>query len=414
MAECTEHLPLIPFDTELSLADLLAKLDQHRLLESLQVMLGDELAIVSLDKTLLLGNQTMLVYPGSPISLDLETIGHLHSKAQTKKCTAAASLVELMLRSAARYQMASSIHLETVQEDYRALQEKNDALSISEAKYRDLADNLEQRVLAQVKTIEDTQRNLYQSEKMASVGQLAAGVAHEINNPIGFINSNLHSSQSYVQDLCVFARLLAQADDIHAVKSHWASQDLDFVLEDFACLLQESIDGAARVARIVSDLKGFSNIDNSETDFIDINDCIRGVCNIASPQFGDTAKITLNLQSVPVLKCKPAHIAQMLINILLNAAHAVSGNQQVEISTMYCDHQLVIDVIDHGCGMNDEQLQRAFDPFFTTCEVGAGTGLGLTVARDIVLAHGGRINLASELDKGTHVNMVLPKNSAPV
>jgi signal transduction histidine kinase len=304
--------------------------------------------------------------------------------------------------------MASELHLETVQEDYEELQRKHAALQASEARYRELAAQLEQRVAEQVKTIEAAQRQLYQSEKLASVGQLAAGVAHEINNPIGFIVSNLSTAQGYVQRLNTFAVRLHAAMATAELQQAWREDDLDFVLRDFVALLAESSEGAARVARIVTDLKGFSRVDQVGAEEADINDVIRQVCNVAAGQVRGRAKVTLQLGTLPRLRCNSAQLGQVFLNLLLNAADAVAAPGEIRFESDMAENSIRVRVSDNGRGIAAELLPRIFDPFFTTKTVGSGTGLGLTVSNDIVKAHGGSIEVASTVGKGSTFTVWLP------
>ena len=322
---------------------------------------------------------------------------------------AAANMLELFMQSGARYFMASEMHIEVVKADYEELQRRHAALMESEARYKALAENLEMRVKEQVNTIESARRQLYQAEKLASVGQLAAGVAHEINNPIGFIRSNLGTAQSYVQKFQSVAGQVKSSGNA-ALATAWQTADLDFVLADFPSLLQESVDGADRVARIVSDLKGFSSIDQPEEEIVDLNDCIRSACNVATNQINSRADLKLALGELPPLRCKAGHLSQVFLNLLLNAAQAMKERGEIRIQSGIENGQIVIRFSDTGCGIPPEVLPRIFDPFFTTQDVGSGSGLGLTVSRDIITAHGGNIEVESEVGTGTTFTIYLPVN----
>jgi signal transduction histidine kinase len=316
--------------------------------------------------------------------------------------------------------MATNLHLQAVRDDYEKLQRQHAALLESEARYRGLSKNLEQRVMEQVQTIDSTRRQLYQAEKMASVGQLAAGVAHEINNPIGFIVSNLGAARSYISQISAFMDTYRRGPGTVALDAAWKSNDLDYVLDDFQTLIKESSAGAARVAKIVKDLKDFSNVDRSDEEFIDINDCLRSVCNIAQSELSRTAEVGLKLSCLPLTRCYPAHLSQAFLNILLNAGQAVNSDGRVMISTTYLpadEHgadadesngEICICISDNGGGIHQSIIDRVFDPFFTSREVGQGTGLGLTVCRDIVHAHDGRINIDSRVGEGSVVTIYLP------
>ncbi len=398
------------YDSELSLRELLSGISADRLSAALTVLLGGSFRVVDTNGAVAAGEAAPLAGESQRVALvhDLETVGFLETLSREEgKPQAAAGLLELFMQSGARYFMASEMHIEVVKADYEELQRRHDALAESEARYRALAENLEQRVKEQVQTIASTQRQLYQAEKMASVGQLAAGVAHEINNPIGFIRSNLSTAQSYVQKFNSVADIV-RAQGNAQLAAAWKTADLDFVLEDFGSLLQESVDGADRVARIVADLKGFSNVDQAEEETVNLNDNIRSVCNVASGQINDRAELTLTLGELPPLRCHTGHLNQVFLSILLNAAQAMKTRGTIHIGSSVENGQICIRFADTGSGIPAEVLPRIFDPFFTTRDVGSGTGLGLTVSRDIITAHGGRIEVASEVGVGTTFTIYLP------
>lgn len=338
--------------------------------------------------------------------LELEPIGYLVAVAPGPALEAAAGLVEDLLRAEVRYRMASSLHLESVAADYEQLKQQHAHVLESEARYKALSAELEQRVAAQVARLEEQQRLLYQAEKLASVGQLAAGIAHEINNPIGFIRSNLNSFRGY---LGKFAELKA---GLASGAAAWSALDLDFVLSDGAELLDECIGGLDRVARIVRDLKGFSNIDRPEEEMADMNDNLRDVAGIATPRLPPEVGLRLDLEpALPRLLCLPGHLNQVFLNLIDNGVQAVvdkGGAGQVVVASRAEPGAVVISVSDDGVGMDRDQLGRAFDPFYTTRPVGSGTGLGLSVARDIINAHGGSIQLDSEPGRGTTATVRLP------
>jgi signal transduction histidine kinase len=396
------------FDRELTLDELVRPAERERLAAALAVLIGPTVRLTDSHGGEILARGDG--GGGDPVALigELESIGYLSASADTAQVAAAAQLLHMLLRANARFLMASELHLETVQEDYEELQRKHAALQASEARYRELAAQLEQRVAEQVKTIEAAQRQLYQSEKLVSVGQLAAGVAHEINNPIGFIVSNLSTAQGYVQRLNTFAVRLHAAMATAELQQAWREDDLDFVLRDFVALLAESSEGAARVARIVTDLKGFSRVDQVGAEEADINDVIRQVCNVAAGQVRGRAKVTLQLGTLPRLRCNSAQLGQVFLNLLLNAADAVAAPGEIRFESDMAENSIRVRVSDNGRGIAAELLPRIFDPFFTTKTVGSGTGLGLTVSNDIVKAHGGSIEVASTVGKGSTFTVSLP------
>lgn len=395
------------FDHDFSLDDLLPQAERDRLRSALAVLLGAPFCLLD-TQGIPLPCETEVAGERVPLVLELEPVGYLKcSCGDANRQRAAKVLVEMLLRNAARYRMASRLHVESVRADYEALQIKHSALQQSEARFRALSATLEQRVNEQVKTIEGTQRQLYQAEKMASVGQLAAGVAHEINNPIGFIRSNLNSARGYVQQLAELEPII-KARDANQLADVWQKKQFDGLLEDFSDLLQESISGADRVARIVADLKSFSSVDRGGVENADLNDCIRSVCNVASVHAAGHARIELELEALPKLNCNAGHINQALMNILLNAIKAIKENGRIVVRSKVANREIVISISDNGAGIPSDVLPRIFDPFFTTHDVGQGTGLGLSVCRDIIIAHGGRIEVESESGQGTTFVIYLP------
>lgn len=397
------------FDREFDLAELLAGMPLARMAQILATLLDGEFRLVTVGGQLMLGRAEPFAQPGrAAIRHELETLGHLESaSAGEARLSAAAGMVELVLQLSARYRMAADLHTETVQEDYAALQHQLAALKESEARYKTLSEELEERVRQQVETLETAQRQLYQAEKLASIGQLAAGVAHEINNPIGFIRSNLSTAQQYVRNLERLAALM-KAGDMAQFQAVWNEADMAFVTEDFAALLGESVAGADRVAKIVADLKGFSNVDQTEEEIVNLNDNLRFACNVVAGQIKDKAELVLELGGLPRILCLPGHLNQVFLNLLLNAVQSLPDQGRIKVCSDVLNNEIRIRISDNGCGIPEGNLDRIFDPFFTTHEVGSGTGLGLTVCRDIVQAHGGRIGVESKVGAGTTFTVYLP------
>ncbi len=397
------------FDREFSVRDLLTASKLGGLENAMRVLLGPDARLVDAAGQVVFGGREAGARRRAAVRIELEPIGFLEADVGEERLRAAAALLEQLLRSAARYRMASALHLEAVHADYEQLQRKHEALKESEARYKALAENLEQRVQEQVKTIETAQRQLYQSEKLASVGQLAAGVAHEINNPIGFIMSNLGTAQLYVQRMADFGQQLHAEADVHAIVTAWQECKMKAMLDDFSSLLQESAEGAGRVARIVADLKAFSNVDRETEEIVDLNSVVQAVCNVAAAQFRQQAKISLDLGVLPMLRCRPGHLGQVILNMLRNAAQAMSDKPgEIGIATRARENEITVGIRDTGAGIPESDLPRIFEPFFTTREIGQGTGLGLTVSHDIVQAHGGRITVDSRVGIGTTFTIHLP------
>ena len=397
------------FDRELSARELLAGLPTQPLAQALAALLGGGFRLVADDGDLLLGARAPS--PASvkePIVIELEPAAYLECEPACEALLApAARLLTLVLQTMRRHYMASRLHMETVAADYEVLKQKNAALEQSEKRYKALAQDLDRRVQEQVNLIESQQRQLYDAEKLASIGQLAAGVAHEINNPLSFIRSNLVSALGYLSEFADVGKWTRQHETTSLARL-WQERDFDFLLQDFAALLHESIEGADRVSRIVTDLKGFSNVDRPEEEVVQLNDNLRSAANLVRAQLRQGIDLELELGDLPPLLCLPSHLNQVFLNLLVNAKQAIEPPGTIRIESEVADRAVRVRVSDTGCGIPPENLSRIFDPFFTTHDVGQGTGLGLTVAHDIVRAHGGRIEVTSRPGQGSIFTIYLP------
>lgn len=348
---------------------------------------------------------------GHPVTYQLETLAWVCGDLPAERLAAAAGVLERVLYQAARYYLAANLHLEVVRRDYAALEEKHQALQASEARYRALSGELEEQVRAQVGQIEDRQRRLYAAEKLNAVGRLGAGVAHEINNPIGFIRSNLNTSQDYVATLL---RLNERLQSLPGGEALIAELDLEWVLPDFQQLTTESLEGADRIASIVSDLRRFAGTDDQGPQWLSLNTLLEGVWAVASPRLGDQLEVHWQLApDLPDLLLERAPLSQAFYNVLENSAQAGEGPVHVTITSACADQGVTVSFSDDGEGMSPETLEHLFDPFFTTKPVGSGTGLGMTVCRDTLVSHGGDIRVSSAPGEGTRVSIWLPLASPP-
>lgn len=334
-----------------------------------------------------------------PVEFNLETVGWLSGGDSAGERRAAADLVSFLMMFVAKYRLAANLHHDTTEASYAELQRQNEALKASEARYRDLSNQLQQKVDEQVSVIQKTQQELYESARLRSVGQLAAGVAHEINNPIGFISSNLRVARDYVDDL---------KDSLPS------TPDNQELLRDFNDLLTESIDGTRRIASIVADLKTFSSIDQADYTVCNVNDLLRSAAHLVQTEHGHQLDIIERLNELPPVSGHPSRLSQTFFNLLDNAAQALNDKDfgdrkgRILMQTQTGTDSVRVIIQDNGCGIPDDHQAQVFDAFYTTRPVGSGTGLGLTVARDTVRAHGGNLTIDSRPGAGTRVTLTLP------
>ncbi len=270
-----------------------------------------------------------------------------------------------------------------------------------------------------IRQLEEAQNHLLQAERMASIGQLAAGVAHEINNPVGFVNSNLGSLERYVTDIL---RLLAEYETYEMHLPDEARQhvthtkkvmDVEFLRSDLPALLSESLDGLKRVTRIVQDLKDFSHVDESERQWADLEAGIESTLRVVWNEIKYKARVVKAFAGVDKIQCFPFQLNQVFMNLLVNAAHAIENSGTITIRTGQDASHVWVEIADTGRGIAPEHMPRIFDPFFTTKPVGKGTGLGLSVAYGIVQKHHGEIQVHSVPGEGSCFRVLLPKSTQP-
>lgn len=395
------------FDREVLLGDMLAGVPRRALDAAMAASAGAAWRIAGTDGALLREGATPLDGEtcSAVLSVDLERVGTLELPvARREWLVPAAKWIELLLGAANRYRMAADLHLEAVHADHRELTEKHAALQASEQRYRELSGQLEARVREQVGIIEQAQRRMVHAEKMASIGQLAAGMAHEINNPIGFMRSNLSTAKSYVASLekAFASKTWEQAE----------AGQLRYVLEDFAALLDESVAGADRVARIIADLKAYASSGSAPRNFVDPLDPVRGAVRMLTDLPGGV-RVVQDLAPVTAVECDAEGLRRVVLALLANARTAMRGRSgEIGVRAREEGPDILIEVTDQGCGIEPEVLGRIFDPFFTTHDVGGGMGLGLTVASDIVRAHHGRIDVASTPGQGSTFTVRIPREGA--
>ena len=280
----------------------------------------------------------------------------------------------------------------------------------------------ERDLLAQANDqLDETRSRLLESEKMASIGQLAAGVAHEINNRIGFVNSNLGTLREYLDDTFAVLDTYAAAEPliardpqaIAAVRAAKAEREIAFVREDAMSLLDESRDGLLRVKRIVQDLKTFSHVDQSEWQRVDLRVGLESTLNIVWNELRQKAELRREFGEIPAVQCNAGQINQVFMNLLTNAAQAIDRHGLITVRTRAVGDEVCVEVEDNGCGIAPDKQSRIFEPFFTTKAVGKGTGLGLSLAWSIVQKHGGRLEVDSVPGEGSCFRVCLPVDGPP-
>lgn len=266
------------------------------------------------------------------------------------------------------------------------------------------------------------QARLTQSERLASIGQLAAGIAHEINNPVGFIGNNLEMFQSYIQNYLKLAQLADSMKKeiengnvekakalIEEFKKFTKEIDLEYMNKDAEPLLKHSLDGVERIKKIVADLKMFAREGMNETvESLKIEEVIDSVLAIIHNELKYKAELIKDYGDTPLVKGNPPRLGQVFMNILVNAAQAMEQRGTISVKTYQRNGQLCVDITDTGKGIPPENIKKIFEPFFTTKAVGQGTGLGLSVSHEIVQKHGGKIEVQSQVGKGTTFTVMLP------
>ncbi len=264
----------------------------------------------------------------------------------------------------------------------------------------------------------EMQAQMLQQDKLASIGQLAAGVAHEINNPVGFISSNLVTMKTYAEKFVGYIGMLegqlqaASGELPGELAAERQRLKLGYIVSDIGQLLTESIEGAERVKKIVQDLKTFARVDAAYIGDVDLNRCLDSTINIVWNEIKYAAELKRDYGTLPQVPCNAQQINQVFLNLLINAVHAIQVKGDlpglITVSTRQEEGAVVISIADSGCGIAPQYRSSIFTPFFTTKEVGRGTGLGLAISAEIIRKHGGMISFESEEGTGTTFRISLP------
>ena len=379
----------------------------------------DHLPICGMGDDRLLDGCTEIRYPllveGEPRG-QLVVAGRPAGPATEALAVMLRDVLQLTLNNNLKRMLTTEAHTCIVQESYEQLLETNVRLTESEARYRDLAMTLERKIGERTVELQKAYARMLQQEKLASIGQLAAGMAHEINNPTGFILSNLKSFRKYslrLKEMLDLFRLLGSKDttiaNLHAqTEARWRELKIDFVLKDIEELITQSMEGAGRIAQIVANLKGFSHVDQTVSVDIDLNTELERTLSVVAPQLPADALLIRSFAPLPPVRCNPALLCQAFFGILQNSVKSRGSGLELRISTAWAADRICVAITDNGCGIAPENLERIFDPFFTTRDVGEGTGMGLTVVREIIVSCGGTIEVESIVGSGTTVILQLP------
>jgi two-component system NtrC family sensor kinase len=269
--------------------------------------------------------------------------------------------------------------------------------------------------------VEERQAQLIQAEKLASLGQMAAGLAHEINNPVSYVSSNLRALEGYALAVGPLLRMLRElvkapgaepvtvtAEQLARMRQLWEQGDLEELLSDMPELIQESLTGTRRIKEIANSLRSFAREDDGKPQPVELNEELESTLRMVWNELKYKCEVKRDFGQLPRITGFPTQLVQVFTNLLLNAAHAIESRGEIHIRTRQEGEEVVVEISDTGKGMTEETLSKLFTPFFTTKPRGQGTGLGLSISRDIVTRHGGRITVRSQPGQGSTFTLYLP------
>jgi len=258
------------------------------------------------------------------------------------------------------------------------------------------------------KALSALNQQLVNAEKLASIGQLSAGIAHEINNPVGYIRCNLDILADYIKVLISYIAIVNTAEQKKSAATFYHEKDLDYIINDIEPLIASSLEGTKRISKIIKDLGNYAHVGNEKPELISIDKLLEQSLTLAANELKYKVSIDKCLDANVEVMGFPQKLLQVFINMLVNASHAITSNGHISIRS-YIEHDEVnISFEDNGSGISQVHLKNIFDPFFTTKPIGKGTGLGLHIVRSIIDDHNGRIDVSSIIDKGSKFNIYLP------
>ncbi|MBE9396166.1 two-component sensor histidine kinase [Pontibacterium sp. N1Y112] len=278
-----------------------------------------------------------------------------------------------------------------------------------------------QKLEESYKQLKQQQALTMQNEKLATLGTLSAGVAHEINNPLAFVLSNLESLPVYKQAFMQLLKFNQGCINDSSMPSQFREElkqliereDLEFLSEDMSGLIDDTVEGIQRVKEIVQNLRSFSRTQGSDYVEADLLEGISSTIKLLNAELKNSVTLKLDLDPLPRIVCNPNQLNQVFLNLIMNAKHALADSSKplIKVTTSVCDEIIHIRIADNGCGMPPEVLKEIFVPFYTTKPIGQGTGMGLAIAYGIVRDHGGKINVRSQVGRGTVFDVELPVSS---
>jgi signal transduction histidine kinase len=323
--------------------------------------------------------------------------------------------VQTLIKGTMKRMLTSEAHTTIVNQSYDELLDINQKLRTSEQLYRELAESLEIKVQERTEELNKAYAEMLQKEKMAAIGGLAAGMAHEINNPIGFVISNLHTLKKYaariVEMLEFYRKNCDPAIPVHLVELvgvKWDELKIGFVLTDIDMLVNQSLNGAERVQKLVADMRGFSHVGETGQVSTDINLEIEQTLSVLSHEIRQGTQIEQSLGIIPKIKLNPGLLSQALLQMIKNSLQLETPHLIVSIKTCQLGEMIIVQIADNGPGIPIEIRDRIFEPFFTTKDVGVGTGMGLTLAQQAVQVCGGTLAVNCPIEGGTIITVSLP------